>query len=38
VIDEVAVEFYERHGFRRCPLGDRVMLISIETVRSLVGQ
>lgn len=36
-IDEAAVEFYERHGFLRSPLGERVMLMPIETVRSLVG-
>ncbi len=37
-IDEAAVGFYERHGFIRCPLGERVMLMPIETVRSLVGK
>ena len=36
-IDEAAVGFYERHGFLRSPLGERVMLMPIETVRSLVG-
>ena len=35
-IDETAVEFYERHGFVRSPLGERVMLMPIETVRLLV--
>ncbi len=35
-IDEAAAEFYERHGFVRCPLGERVMLMPIETVRSLL--
>jgi GNAT superfamily N-acetyltransferase len=35
-IDEAAVDFYQRHGFVRCPLGERVMLMPIETVRSLV--
>jgi len=35
-IDDAAVLFYERHGFIRCPLGERVMLMPIETVRSLV--
>lgn len=34
-IDEAAVGFYERHGFVRCPLGERVMLMPIETARSL---
>lgn len=37
-IDDEAVGFYERHGFIRCPLGERVMLMPIETVRSLVGK
>lgn len=36
-IDEAAVGFYTRHGFIRSPLGERVMLMPIETVRSLVG-
>jgi GNAT superfamily N-acetyltransferase len=36
-IDDTAVGFYERHGFVRCPLGERVMLMPIETVRSLVA-
>ena len=36
-IDEAAVGFYERHGLVRSPLGERVMLMPIETVRSLVG-
>ena len=37
-IDEAAVGFYERHGFIRSPLGERVMLMPIETVRSLIGK
>jgi len=37
-IDEAAVEFYERHGFISSPLGERVMLMPIETVRSLVAE
>jgi len=37
-IDEAAVEFYKRHGFIRSPLGERVMLMPIETVRSLVAE
>lgn len=36
-IDEAAVGFYERHGFILSPLGERVMLMPIETARSLVG-
>ena len=35
-IDEAAVGFYERHGFIRSPLGERIMLMPIETVRSLM--
>src|SRR5262245_39670541 len=35
-IDYTAVGFYERHGFVRSPLGERVMLLPIETVRLLV--
>ncbi len=37
-LDTTAVGFYERHGFVRSPLGERVMLMPIETVRSLVGK
>ena len=37
-IDEPTVGFYERHGFVRSPLGERVMLMPIETVRALVGR
>jgi GNAT superfamily N-acetyltransferase len=37
-IDELAAGFYQRHGFIHCPLGDRVMLMPIETLRSLVGR
>ncbi|HEY0939487.1 MAG TPA: hypothetical protein VGE08_05270, partial [Steroidobacter sp.] len=28
-IDDDAVAFYERHGFLRCPLGERTMLMPI---------
>lgn len=35
--DDDAVAFYERHGFLRCPLGERTVLMPIETVRVLVG-
>jgi GNAT superfamily N-acetyltransferase len=34
-IDEDAVRFYQHHGFVRCPLGDRVMLLPIEAARTL---
>ncbi len=37
-IDDAAVEFYELHGFVRCPLGERTLLMPIETVRTLVGE
>ena len=37
-IDDEAVGFYERHGFVRSPLGERVMLMPIEIVRSLLGK
>jgi GNAT superfamily N-acetyltransferase len=33
-IDDDAVRFYKHHGFVRCPLGDRVMLLPIEVVRA----
>lgn len=36
-IDEAAAIFHEKHGFVRSPLGERVMLMAIETVRALVG-
>lgn len=35
-IDDAAMTFYEHHGFLRCPLGERVMLMPMETVRELV--
>jgi GNAT superfamily N-acetyltransferase len=36
-IDEAAVGFYERNGFILSSLGERVMLMPIETARSLIG-
>ena len=36
-IDDDAVRFYQRHGFLLSPLGERVMLLPIETVRALIG-
>ncbi len=36
-IDDEAMSFYERHGFIRCPLGERTMLMPIEIARALVG-
>lgn len=35
-IDDDAVRFYERHGFLRSPLGERVMLMPIEAAAKLV--
>ena len=34
-VDDDAVRFYQRHGFLRCPLGDRVMPLPIEVTRAL---
>jgi GNAT superfamily N-acetyltransferase len=34
-IDDAAVGFYRQHGFVPSPLGERVMLIPIETARAL---
>jgi GNAT superfamily N-acetyltransferase len=34
-IDDAAARFYRRHGFVASPLGERVMLTAIETVRAL---
>ena len=34
-IDDDAVRFYRRHGFLLSPLGDRIMLMPIETARIL---
>ena len=36
-IDEDSARFYEGHGVVRSPLDERVMLMPIETVRSLLG-
>lgn len=35
-IDEDAVDFYQHHGFLPSPLGERLMLMPIETVRALL--
>ena len=34
-IDDDAVRFYQRHGFLLSPLGERVMVMPIETVHNL---
>jgi GNAT superfamily N-acetyltransferase len=36
-IDEDAARVYEAHGFVRSPLGERVMLMGIESVRGVLG-
>lgn len=35
-IDDDAVRFYQRHGFVLSPLGERVMLLPIETARAVL--
>lgn len=35
-IDDDAASFYAAHGFITSPLGERVMLLPIETARALV--
>jgi GNAT superfamily N-acetyltransferase len=37
-IDEDAIGFYERHGFARSPLGDRLMLMPLEMVRAVMAE
>ncbi len=37
-IDDGAVRFYYRYGFLLSPLGDWVMLISIETIRTTIAR
>jgi GNAT superfamily N-acetyltransferase len=34
-IDDEAVRFYEKNGFRTSPLGERMMFIKMEAVRTL---
>ncbi len=34
-IDDAAITFYQRHGFILSPLGERVMLMPIETIQAL---
>ena len=34
-IDDDAIRFYQRHGFVLSPLGERVMMMPIETARGL---
>jgi GNAT superfamily N-acetyltransferase len=36
-IDDAAAMFYERHGFLRAPNPDRLMLLPMETARTLVS-
>jgi GNAT superfamily N-acetyltransferase len=35
-IDDDAVRFYQHHGFIPCPLGERVMLLAIETAAAML--
>jgi len=37
-IDDAAVSFYRRHGFILSPLGERTMLMPIETLRGLFSE
>lgn len=37
-IDDSAAAFYERYSFVRSPLGERTMLLPIETLRTLIGK
>ena len=37
-IDDEAVRFYEKHGFARSPLGERVMLMAMETVGAILAE
>lgn len=37
-IDDEAMVFYEHHGFVRCPLGERTLLMPMETARALVAE
>ena len=34
-IDEAAMAFYQRHGFLTSPLGEKVLMMPIETIRAL---
>jgi GNAT superfamily N-acetyltransferase len=34
-VDDEAAAFYQRHGFQRSPLGERVMLLPMETARAM---
>jgi GNAT superfamily N-acetyltransferase len=36
-IDDDAVRFYQRHGFVRSPLGERVMMLAIEIARAALA-
>lgn len=37
-IDDEAMKFYAHHEFLLSPLGERMMLLPIETVKALVGE
>ena len=34
-VDEAAMALYQRHGFVASPLGERAMMMPVETVRAL---
>lgn len=36
-IDDQAAAFYKRHGFHASPLGERVLLLPLETVRAALA-
>lgn len=36
-IDEDATAFYRKHGFLASPLGERVLVLPIETARAVLG-
>jgi GNAT superfamily N-acetyltransferase len=37
-IDDTAAQYYIHHGFVLSPLGERVMLLPIETARHLISE
>ena len=37
-IDDDAVRFYQHHGFVPSPLGERVMLLSMEAARKALAE
>jgi len=37
-IDDEAADFYRKHGFLDCPLGERALILPIEIARALISQ